>query len=645
MASLRDVLEWAQANSESGDTIRALRRVPVRLGMLDADLAQLPADLVHFERVVASNGYSLAFRATDASAAGRREDSRIRAVLRRFLSDTGGTSQHDQQVRAHYDALMGIVASHSGRPGSGKRWNIGRERTLSILRARARLAPDELTQAEINRIGLEVTAQTRKSLRKAVTFLTSLQPLSVEIPELCGLLPLIELSPPAGSARARRVNWDSLPASFRASFDDIAAACLSGSDDLTETLLARIDAGEDPETVMAEADELGRMQRGDLRKPDLAKRSYRQAITWLVRSWEDAGGNPHDLHALQDVLERQVIERAIADQVRRSIEGRDLRDPLESSTLLARLTPLTTLATRGLRDPRLSATIKLLTLANVHTPRKRLRAARNGEAIPQEVDRIVSQLRQRPELASAFANAPKHIAELARTKIMAAQAAKQPMAEITALRLFAGSVAYAVQLSRPLRTSSLRHARISAQGGVDANLLRSPKAESHLTLRFAPWEIKNGVWVNVDVTGSDAEILREWLDRWRPRLIALQGLNPDCPYLFPGSSQPVSVSGDPLVLPPGCYSPSAFLDLWSDASDILGIRQTPHRMRHVVALLILTAHPGNYALVSSVLGNREDTARRYYGRDDGQAAAQVARQAMLAAHPDLFKSLNRRHRR
>lgn len=68
-------------------------------------------------------------------------------------------------------------------------------------------------------------------------------------------------------------------------------------------------------------------------------------------------------------------------------------------------------------------------------------------------------------------------------------------------------------------------------------------------------------------------------------------------------------------------------------------------MRHVVALLILTAHPGNYALVSSVLGNREDTARRYYGRDDGQAAAQVARQAMLAAHPDLFKSLNSRHRR
>mgnify|MGYP003116259896 CR=1 FL=1 len=67
-------------------------------------------------------------------------------------------------------------------------------------------------------------------------------------------------------------------------------------------------------------------------------------------------------------------------------------------------------------------------------------------------------------------------------------------------------------------------------------------------------------------------------------------------------------------------------------------------MRHVVALLILAVRPGDYDFVSTVLGNDDATAREYYGRDDGQAAAREARAALLAEHPDLFSQLNRRHR-
>lgn len=176
-----------------------------------------------------------------------------------------------------------------------------------------------------------------------------------------------------------------------------------------------------------------------------------------------------------------------------------------------------------------------------------------------------------------------------------------------------------------------------------ANLLRSAPGTARFTFRFAPWEIKNGNWVTVDVVEDDATILREWIDDWRPRMIELQRLDPKNVYLFPGTAVPKRDEGDPVALPRGCYSVSAFLELWRDASAILGVQETPHRMRHVVALLILALRPGDYAFVSTVLGNTEDTARRHYGRDDGEAAARETRAALLAQHPDLFTKLKRRH--
>ncbi len=198
-------------------------------------------------------------------------------------------------------------------------------------------------------------------------------------------------------------------------------------------------------------------------------------------------------------------------------------------------------------------------------------------------------------------------------------------------------------MSRPIRTKCLRQVRIATQGEAHANLLRMAPGEDHYTFRFAPWEIKNRAWVTVDVLGGDAALLREWIAHWRPRMIELQGLDPGNVYLFPAKALPKRDVGVPVTLPRGCYSDSAFLELWRDASEHLGVHETPHRMRHVVALLILALRPGDYAFVSSVLGNREDTVRTHYGRDDGQSAAREARAALLAAHPDLFKNLKRRH--
>lgn len=642
MPTLKDLLDWAEATSQSPDAIRSLIRVPAQLGMLDADLALLPADPGFFDREVAGTGYALVGRAADVEAAGRRADSRIRALLRRYLTQTGGLPSQNGAVRARYDALMALLAEEEGLPGSGRRWNIGRSRSILILRARARLAPEALDQVEVDRLAREMGAEKRKALRKTVAFLNTLRDIKDEIPGLAAFLPPRPLTSPAGSARARRVAWDALPEPFRMSFEAAAEACLSGTDDQAQDYLDRIEAGEDPEIVMAEANSASKETARRPVKRTRARIHYRQAVAWLVRAWEDGGRDPAALRGLRDVYARDVVERAIADQIRRSKDGADLRDPLESATLPARLTALITLAGRGLGDARLAAMLTLLRTIHHTAPRQR-RQRDTGEAIPQEVDRIFGRLRQRPELASVWANGPRRIADAARAEILRAQESRNRMAEVTALRRFGGAVAYGVQMSRPLRTACLRQARIASAPDLHANLLRTHPGKASLTFRFAPWEVKNSRWVNVDVTGHDATLLHEWLENWRPRLIDLQGLEKDNVYLFPGSAMPDRDESDPAPLPRGCLAPSVFLGWWRDASAVLGIHETPHRMRHVVALLILAAHPGNYALVSAVLGNDEATARTYYGRDDGQSAARKACEAMLAAHPDLLASLKRRH--
>ena len=72
---------------------------------------------------------------------------------------------------------------------------------------------------------------------------------------------------------------------------------------------------------------------------------------------------------------------------------------------------------------------------------------------------------------------------------------------------------------------------------------------------------------------------------------------------------------------------------------IIGINLTPHEPRHSVATLILAIEPGNFAKVASVLGDTEETARRHYGRDSGEAAAREVRAALKLRHPAIFRKL------
>ena len=640
--TLAQVRDWALQADEPTDAINSLLKIPARLGLIDGDLGSLPAGLVEFDRNVAGRGYALVGNPRNVEANGRRMDSRVRALLRRFWSAHNGSGMGCAVARARWDALIALIEKQEGVPGSGSRWNIGRHRSLAMLRSRATCAPEDLTQDEVDRIGRAVSAGKRKSLRKAVRFLNELMRLDNEIPALRDYLPADPFASPAGSSRARAMDWQSLPGTFRTSFDAAADACLSDADDSADRFLARIEAGEDPEAVMAEADQQANTTRAGLNKPTAAREHYRQGVSWLVRAWEDHGGDAGALTDIRQLLTKVVIENAITDQISRSKSASDLLDPIASTTLKTRLSALKTLAARGMEDKAILATLTLLQMKHYDIPRKKKKRNKE-EGLMMIVDRLFDMLRQRPELANTWCNAPRHIADVARANLAQARSQKSESRELTALRLYAGAVAYALQMSRPMRTTCLRNTRLMASGEVHGNLLRTSPDKKLFTFRFAPWEIKNARWVNVDVVGDDAEILQDWITNWRPRLIELQGLDASNPYLFPGSATPKRDEGDPMDLPTGCYSTSAFLELWEDASAILGVHETPHRMRHVVALLILLNKPGNYALVASVLGNTEKTAKRHYGRDDGQDAAREIRAALLKQHPTFFSQLKRRH--
>lgn len=639
--SFKDLLAWAEEEGSGVDTIRAIEKVPARLGLLDRDIGAIPAEMRSFEMDVAGQGYALVSRAKNMKTNGRRMDSRIRAALRQFLQAKAVAPRPSPAHSFRYCELMDLIKAQEGLPGSGALWNIGRHRSLAVLRARAQCAPEALTQVEIERIARDVSAENRRSLRKAVLFLNSLEHRSAAVPGILKFLPSIKLRVPAGSGRARKVEWIELPEAFRNSFDALVDASLAGSEDLADRMLARIEAGEDPELVMSEADALALEKTRSIGKPTAARKGYREAISWLVRAWEDTGGDIATLRDVRELFERQTIEAAIQQQIERSNAACDLKDSLDSTTLKTRLTPLITLAKHGFGDVAVTAVLTFLKKKHFDAPRAKHKVSK-ASSVEMDVDRIASLLRQRPELATVWTNAPMRIAQAACEALDEARALGKPVREVTALRLFAGAVAYALQMSRPLRTACLRNTRIASHGEAHANLLRTTSDETMLTFRYAPWEVKNNTWVNVDVVGEDAAIVREWLERGRPRLIELQELDPRNVFLFPGSALPAHDEGDPVMLPRGTYSTSAFLDLWRDASDVLGVHLTPHRMRHVVALLSLALRPGDHAFTSSVLGILESTARKHYGRDDGQAAAREARAAILATHPEIFNNLTRR---
>ena len=629
-ATLSDVLSWAEAVGEDRDAIRELRRVPARLGLVDEDLPLVPADPAFFEASIAPTAFAPVSNARDQRGTRARANSRMRALLGRFRTAHAGTPRKTGGT-ADWDRLVDYVKAREGFPGSGARFPHGRHRALVMLRARAVSAPAALDRPGIDRIAAACSAEKRKSLGKALRFLNDLVARAGEHPEIAGLLPAGPLPMPTPRTGGRRILWKTLPEAFRASAEAAFARALAGPGDWAAEAYARIEAGEDAAAVYAELNAEAPKRRRPPRNREAAITGYRGAITWLARAADGRGQRAEDLTSLEDLLVFPVIAAAAAAEAGRHRPRPGRGRPQKTQTLNARLTALKTICARGLRRPDLLATLAIVEKKHAAAIVKPAEAE-----MPEEIAEFCRSLKDHPDTAARLVRGPWQLADLAEARLAAATTQG---AERSALRLYMAAALLALQMSRPVRTENLIRLRLCGTAETRGNM-KWLEPGSRLSVRFAKGEVKNHRRVGVPVSGRDAEILWRWQADLRPRYLALRGVG-SSPYLFPGTAAPRMLP-EHLNLPPGCLSVASFAEIWNDGMAHLGLSLTPHMCRHAVATLTLALHPGNFGLAAAILADTEETVRKHYGQDSGEAAAQSIRAHLLGAYPDLFRQLTRR---
>ena len=628
METMNQVLAWARETHQSRDAIYEVQKVAARLGLHDDDLAAIPADMAHFEAVIAPSGYGAVSKSGDLKAARRRGNARVRALLERFHARNGAVAVGEDH-RAAWNRLVDYVVEREGaaldavfRPELSRR--------LYILRSRADCQPHDLVSADIARIATVAAPTQREALRRAVALMNRLIAGRDAHAPISALLPEHPLDAPAPVDRRPPVRLKALSGPFQASLEALIRATLATPKTQAADARARIDAGEDRDAVIADFNAARSRAIGNTAT---ARNGYACAIRWLLGALAAAGDDLAGLTDVREVLNRTVLERAVAWQIARTATSSALKASNRSSTIHTYLTNLNTLAAHGLRDAGLQTDIMLLRILHgehVRTP--------GADGMQEEREAFCMLLQGSEMVAGNLVNAPQRIAAHAEKLIAEAQLSKSRLAEISGLRLYAAAVMFAIQLSRPLRTMNLQLTRIAATPQATGNLRRLRGGGVDLT--YARGEIKNGAAVAVALRGDDAAIMTRWLDTHRARYAGINGVGASV-YLFPGDAKPESAK-DALTLPHGCLSDRTIAAIWADGADVVGIRMTPQMARHAVATLILAIEPGNFAKVAAVLGDTEDTVRRHYGRDSGFSAGQTLRAALLLRHPDLFSTLKRR---
>ncbi|WP_334061614.1 site-specific integrase [Limimaricola cinnabarinus] len=623
-----DFLDWAKETGESRDTIYEIEKVATRLDLTEEELDLIPADPSYFEKVVAVSAYGAVSRSKDLDTARKRGNSRVRSALQRFLASRGHVTPV-AGIRVSYDEAIAFIVENEGFANQGALFTTSTHKPFLLVRARARVGLPHLDQAEFDRIWLDATPDGRKSLRKFARRIAELRRGHNSWPELADLLPRQDFVVPIASDRARRIAWQSLPASFRADAEEVFRQTLRQPADLKAWAKEQLSLGRPAVEVDKEIAERAGKKKRPPTNTTSALAGYRQATTWLLReSYSlEVGFAGHT--TLRDLFTTDALEAACDAQIARSAASTTLKNADESSVLWSRITNLTTIARHGLRDPEILARIGLVRMFYADF-------VLSPDEMTADAETICDRLRRSPHLAATFVNAPSRLGAISTEAL---QTATTAFAQERALRLAACAAAYAVQVSRALRPANLFMIRRKATEGCLRNLTWVVDKE-HAEIRFSGGEVKNGQTVIVNVHGDDARVLWQWDRVHRPELMKLRGLD-SSPYLFPGTAAP-RLRKTALNLPCGCMSVASIMELWDLGDRQLGLGLTPHQCRHALATLMLAVRPGDFAGVASVLANTEEVARRHYGKDSGEAAAVAVRESLLAKHPDIFARMNRR---
>ncbi len=613
MLTMLDFVESPEAQEAPYKTRLEIEKLPKRLRLDEVeDLVDYGADLKIFEDQIAPAGEAVFAKAKDPRKARGEANSRIRTVLKAFLAaqDTAPTPV------AHPDFAIveDWVRDNEGFTAQGDLFPQGRSAAIASLAKWFRgMAFRDLAAADAVAVLARMPSGKRKSFKSALAFADKLRKMVPGLPpEIAACLPRETLRGPDPD---KPVFWPDLPPALRASASAVLEALLKQTSSQAGAALARIKAGEDPETV---AREVNADRSKDVTNPAKWVEGQQGHLSWLYRGAVRRGCRPE---SLAELLTLDHFEAAIEVHAAAAMAGH-VRALSETSTLKSRFTGLIQLAGQGLTDPGLAASLQVL------------RATRKAEVnnvfvkgLSKSADALVDTLHDGGEaLYRRIVTAPDLIEAEVRARLEAWDGMPHNK-RLETLKLGASAAIWALQLSRPRRRANVMFERLRAARDpetrvrLQARTLREDgKDYGSLTPKG---EVKNLRKIEFVIRAQDAAILRWWIEELRPRYIEARGVSDSC-YLFPGAATPRKLRAG-LDLPAGCVSGAWFAEAWNVGAEIVGLRLTTQQARHTAAVIWLDRHPGDFVGAAALLGSSEEIVRKKYGADDSADVASEAR--------------------
>jgi integrase len=179
-------------------------------------------------------------------------------------------------------------------------------------------------------------------------------------------------------------------------------------------------------------------------------------------------------------------------------------------------------------------------------------------------------------------------------------------------RGFAASYARTAVAIEILQTCSFRRANLAGLK-LGENIKKAGiSRDAFWIIEFEPEDVKNGVPLRFQLPSESAELLEEYLQKWRPYFCA-QPNN----WLFP------DLKGG------ACNARSLACDIGRKSKKVIGVAISPHQFRHLSAAIYVGDNPNNVTVASEHLGHKSvDTTRSYYLRSQQKAATRIYQQKL-----------------
>lgn len=585
-------------------------------------LSRLPADGKVWADLSAQIVWAGAFKGRTPQAAERAFEAwrgKIGSAIKRAAAETDPVPGRSTDAAQAWNLISGYVKSVENTLDEAGARILPNMSSLSIANLRARLKnhmPVDLTPESVERAFVSLPANKASTFRRSVRFFDRL------ITERQMHSPIAELLPkdplgPLRTLRDNKIDWSRFSDNFTVSFEQMITVAIRGHRPRHDPLATKI--GADP---LASRRAARKHRRKPVRNVELAKTSYKAAVSWLARHSFDDREEAYRITNVKDLLTAENVEKAVSRYASRAKDDPALMEVKKTSSLNSYLATLSTLARTNELDSSVSYALEdarwdIETFSHHSSQMSGVR-----EAFVKKIERdsgIVRAILSGPRVLMQEAQR-----DLGRWDQLSAHARSRT------LHLAMSAAMLALQLARPLRTKNINQLTIS---GPDVELMAPRSKGNPAWLEIGRDKIKNRRSIESSLPAATWKIVSFWIDDCREKWLEMHGgrhaLNDT--HLFPGA-----VSSEPICR-------QTLNTAWNRGIARLGLTgMTPHMMRHVTATMFLARHPGQYGTVADLLGDRTETVEAFYARGAGQEAARLFADVLEELDPTL--KLHRRAR-